>query len=166
MGPPLYSRTYRFPSTSIRKRFRFSPVPRAIWAVQHRRITGVPVVPNILSVVPRNHVDTPSSLLCNPLLIAGQRQRDADISMKECLPSVVARSIRSQPVILTLADLFLQRGCPRFVRSDNGPEFIARKLLDWMTSLDVKPLFIKPGSPWENPDCSAIAPPSHLGGAS
>ncbi len=69
---------------------------------------------------------------------------------RECLASVVARRIRSQEVILTLADLFLQRGCPQFVRSDNGPEFIARKLIDWMASLEVQPLFIEPGSPWEN----------------
>lgn len=69
---------------------------------------------------------------------------------KECLASVVERTIRSQEVILVLADLFLQRGCPRFVRSDNGPEFIAKRLIDWMGSLDVKPLFIEPGSPWEN----------------
>jgi putative transposase len=53
-------------------------------------------------------------------------------------------------VILTLADLFLQRGCPQFVRSDNGPEFIAKKLVDWMESVDVEPLFIEAGSPWEN----------------
>jgi len=69
---------------------------------------------------------------------------------KECLASVVERRIRSQEVILTLADRFLQRGCPRFVRSDNGPEFIAKRLIHWMTSLEVKPLFIEPGSPWEN----------------
>ncbi len=53
-------------------------------------------------------------------------------------------------MILTLADLFLQRGCPQFVRSDNGPEFIAKKLVDWMESVDVEPLFIEAGSPWEN----------------
>ena len=49
-----------------------------------------------------------------------------------------------------LADLFLQRGCPQFVRSDNGPEFIAKRLIHWMKSLEVQPLFIEPGSPWEN----------------
>jgi len=69
---------------------------------------------------------------------------------REWLASVVARRIRSQEVILTLADLFLQRGCPRFIRSDNGPEFIAKKLINWMKSLEVQPLFIEPGSPWEN----------------
>ncbi len=49
-----------------------------------------------------------------------------------------------------LADVFLQRGCPQFVRSDNGPEFIARRLIEWMRSIEVQPLFIEPGSPWEN----------------
>jgi transposase InsO family protein len=53
-------------------------------------------------------------------------------------------------VIWTLADLFLQRGCPGFVCSDYGPEFIARRLIDWMKSLEVEPLFIEPGNPWEN----------------
>lgn len=46
-----------------------------------------------------------------------------------------------------LADLFLQRGHRRFVRSDNGPEFIARKLIDWMMSVEFKPPFIEPGEP-------------------
>jgi transposase InsO family protein len=69
---------------------------------------------------------------------------------RECLASVPMRRIRSQEVILILADLFLLRGCPTHVRSDNGPEFIAKKLLKWLQILDVKPLFIEPGSPWEN----------------
>lgn len=69
---------------------------------------------------------------------------------RECLLSLVARRIRSQDVILALADLFLQRGCPIHIRSDNGPEFIATKLRVWLGKLDVQPLFIQPGSPWEN----------------
>jgi len=69
---------------------------------------------------------------------------------RECLVSHVARRIRSQDVILILADLFLKRGIPKHIRSDNGPEFIAKKLVNWMKSLDIQPLFIEPGSPWEN----------------
>jgi transposase InsO family protein len=69
---------------------------------------------------------------------------------RECFDSVVTRRIRSQEVILTLADLFLQRECPQFVRSDNGPEFIARKLIDWMASVGAQSLFIEPGSPLKN----------------
>ncbi len=56
--------------------------------------------------------------------------------------------IHSPYVILTLDALFLQRGYPQFVRSDNGPEFSAKRLIRWMKSLEVKPLFSE-GSPWE-----------------
>ena len=75
---------------------------------------------------------------------------------RECLASVVMRRIRSQDVILILADLMLARGCPEHVRSDNGPEFIARNLLSWFKTLEVKPLFIEPGSPWENGYCESF----------
>ena len=57
---------------------------------------------------------------------------------------------KSQDVIFVLADLFLKRGLPQFIRSDNGPEFIAKELMKWFKSLDVQPLFIQPGSSWEN----------------
>jgi len=69
---------------------------------------------------------------------------------RECLATYTARRIVSQDVILVLADLFLLHGVPKHIRSDNGPEFIADKLRDWFTTLDVEPLFIEPGSPWEN----------------
>lgn len=75
---------------------------------------------------------------------------------RECLASVVMRRIRSQDVILILADLMLRHGVPTHVRSDNGPELIAKKLLAWVTQLDVKPLFIEPGSPWENGYCESF----------
>ena len=69
---------------------------------------------------------------------------------RECLASVVARRIRSHDVLLILADLFLRRGIPTHIRSDNGPEFIAIKLRQWLKHLNVAPLYIEPGSPWEN----------------
>lgn len=69
---------------------------------------------------------------------------------KECLASYVARRIRSQDVILNLADLFIEHGIPEHIRSDNGPEFIARNLVKWLKDIGVKTLFIEPGSPWEN----------------
>ncbi len=75
---------------------------------------------------------------------------------RECLCLLVKRKISSQDVILTLADLFLQRGIPEHIRSDNGPEFIAKNLVKWLTGLDVKPLFIEPGSPWENGYCESF----------
>lgn len=75
---------------------------------------------------------------------------------RECLASVVARKIRAQDVILALADLFLTRGCPEHIRSDNGPEFVAKRLITWMKGLDVQPVFIAPGSPWENGYCESF----------
>lgn len=75
---------------------------------------------------------------------------------RECLASFVARRIRSQDVIFVLADLFLARGIPEFIRSDNGPEFVAKKLMAWFKVLQVKPLFIEPGSPWENGYCESF----------
>lgn len=75
---------------------------------------------------------------------------------RECLASFVARRIRSQDVILILADLFIQHGIPEHIRSDNGPEFIARILLKWFKDLEVKPLFIAKGSPWENGYCESF----------
>ncbi len=75
---------------------------------------------------------------------------------RECLTSHVARRIRSQDVILILADLFLKHGIPKHIRSDNGPEFIAKKLVVWIRGLEVQPLFIQPGSPWENGYCESF----------
>ena len=77
---------------------------------------------------------------------------------RECLASYVARRGRSQDVILVLADLFLRHGRPAHIRSDNGPEFIARNLKTWliMNVLGVEPLYIEPGSPWENGYCESF----------
>lgn len=75
---------------------------------------------------------------------------------RECLLSLVARRIRSQEVILALADLFLKHGLPENIRSDNGPEFIARRLRMWLEKLEVQPVYIQPGSPWENGYCESF----------
>ena len=64
--------------------------------------------------------------------------------------------INSQDVILALADLFLLRGTPKHIRSDNGPEFIAKRLRTWLNKLEVKPIYIHPGSPWENGYCESF----------
>ena len=69
---------------------------------------------------------------------------------RECLAMKVDRHISSQDVIDQLYELFLLRGVPKYIRSDNGPEFTAKKIRDWLTELGVKTLFIEPGSPWEN----------------
>lgn len=69
---------------------------------------------------------------------------------RECLAIKVKRRLNSVDVLETLADLFLSRGVPKFIRSDNGPEFIAKVLRAWLGRLNVNTLFIEPGSPWEN----------------
>jgi putative transposase len=69
---------------------------------------------------------------------------------RECLALKVARSITSEDVIDTLAELFGMRGVPKCIRSDNGPEFVARAVRRWLGRVDVETLYIEPGSPWEN----------------
>ena len=56
----------------------------------------------------------------------------------------------AQDVIYQLGELFLERGIPEHIRSDNGPEFTARAIRQWLGDLGVKTLYIEPGSPWEN----------------
>ena len=69
---------------------------------------------------------------------------------RECLALKVARRLRSQDVLEQLGILFIYRGLPRFIRSDNGPEFTAKAVRYWVRRLNVQTLFIEPGSPWEN----------------
>jgi transposase InsO family protein len=69
---------------------------------------------------------------------------------RRCLTIDVRRRIGAINVLEVLGDLFLEYGPPQFIRSDNGPELTATILRDWLTSLDVKTLYIEPGSPWEN----------------
>jgi len=69
---------------------------------------------------------------------------------RECLAIVVDRKLRSPDVIATLAELFLRRDLPEHIRSDNGPEFCAKAVREWLDRFDVGPMFIEPGSPWEN----------------
>ena len=69
---------------------------------------------------------------------------------RQCLAIDVGRSLKHDNVMERLADLFIRRGTPAYIRSDNGSEFTAQIVLDWLKALNVKTLFISPGSPWEN----------------
>jgi transposase InsO family protein len=69
---------------------------------------------------------------------------------RECLSLLVARRISSQDVLDRLYNLFIHRNAPEYIRSDNGPEFTARAVREWLGRIGVRPLFIEPGSPWEN----------------
>lgn len=69
---------------------------------------------------------------------------------RECLAIRVGRRLDSTDVLDCLADLMVERGIPEHIRSDNGSEFTARAVREWLGRLGVRTLFIEPGSPWEN----------------
>jgi putative transposase len=69
---------------------------------------------------------------------------------RECLAIEVGRSFTSQDVIGVLQYLFAVRGAPQHIRSDNGPEFVAKAVCRWLEKANVKTLFVAKGSPWEN----------------
>ena len=68
----------------------------------------------------------------------------------------VERKLNSTDVVDALTDLFILRGPPEYIRSDNGPEFIAQKVRDWIVAVGAKTAYIEPGSPWENGYCESF----------
>ncbi len=68
---------------------------------------------------------------------------------RECLAIEVARSRRADAVMVRLTELCVQHGTPAYLRSDNGPEFTAKAIRQWLTQVGGT-VFIEPGSPWEN----------------
>ena len=75
---------------------------------------------------------------------------------RECLAIRINRKLKSTDVIDVLADLFTLRGVPGYVRSDNGAEFIATAVQDWIAAVGAKTGYIEPGSPWENGYCESF----------
>ena len=75
---------------------------------------------------------------------------------RECLAIQVARRLGSYEVIETLADVMVWRGIPEHIRSDNGPEFVAKELREWLGKVGTDTLYIEPGSPWENGYCESF----------
>ncbi len=75
---------------------------------------------------------------------------------RECLAIRVDRKLKSTDVIDVLSDLFILHGVPGHVRSDNGPEFIARAVREWIVAVGARTAFIEPGSPWENGYCESF----------
>src|SRR5437588_10004153 len=68
----------------------------------------------------------------------------------ECLAIRVARKLKAIDVIDVLSDLFILRGIPAHIRSDNGPEFVAKAVQEWIAAVGTKTAYIERGSPWEN----------------
>ncbi len=75
---------------------------------------------------------------------------------RECLAIKVKRKLNSTDVIDALTDLFILRGAPSYIRSDNGPEFVALAVRDWIAAVRAKTAYIEPGSPWENGYCESF----------
>jgi putative transposase len=75
---------------------------------------------------------------------------------RRCLAIRVARRINAISVIETLADVMLCEAIPAHIRSDNGPEMVAKVLRQWLMGLGTKSLYIEPGSPWENGYCESF----------
>ena len=75
---------------------------------------------------------------------------------RECLAIKVKRKLNSDDVINALSDLFITRGVPAFIRSDNGPEFVAQNVRGWIKAVGAKTAYIEPGSPWENGYCESF----------
>ena len=68
----------------------------------------------------------------------------------ECIAIRIQRKLKAIDVIDVLSDLFITRGVPEHVRSDNGPEFIATAVQEWIAAVGARTAYIAPGSPWEN----------------
>jgi putative transposase len=75
---------------------------------------------------------------------------------RECLAIRVDRRLRSTDVIAVLSDQFILRGVPDHVRSDNGPEFVATAVRDWIAAVGARTAYVEPGSPWENGYCESF----------
>lgn len=77
---------------------------------------------------------------------------------REALSIQVARKLDLVDVIAALTDLFIMLGPPEFIRSDNGPEFVAQKVKAWISAMGSKTAYIEPGSPWGNVYCESFMP--------
>jgi len=75
---------------------------------------------------------------------------------RQCLAIYAARRIRAKDAIEVFADLMTEHGIPKHIRSDNGPEMIAKNLRRWLARLGTKTIYITPGSPWENGYCESF----------
>jgi transposase InsO family protein len=75
---------------------------------------------------------------------------------RECLAIRVNRKLKAVDVIDVLSDLFILRGVPGHIRSDNGSEFVAKAVREWITAVGAKTAYIEPGSPWENGYCESF----------
>jgi transposase InsO family protein len=79
-----------------------------------------------------------------------------DEHRRECMLIRAVRRWNSAKVVSALADVMVRKGVPEHIRSDNGPEFVAKDLRKWRANTGAKTLYIEPGSPWENAYCKSF----------
>ena len=111
-----------------------------------------------LMTVRASGCDRPTRTMSGPMISSrtapttARRSACSPLSMSTCeCPAIhVKRKLNSQDVLYVLAKLFLRHGPSEHIRSDNGPEFVATAVREWLGRLSVKTLFITSGSPWEN----------------
>ena len=84
----------------------------------------------------------------------------------ECLAIRVGRKLKATDVVDALSDLFLRRGAPGHIRSDNGPEFVAKAVQAWITAMGARAAYIAPGSPWETDEVEKPLSTTTLPGSS
>ena len=104
-------------------------------------------------------VDLNIRVMSGPMTFVADRTHDGrafhmltviDEYTRECLAIHVQRSLKHDDVLAVLTDLFTRHGPPEYIRSDNGSEFTAIAVREWLEKLKVQTLYITPGSPWEN----------------
>ena len=125
--------------TCSRRRLSRSGVPAGSSDSHARRSTGTTSGPTTSSWTERTAAARSACMLTV-----------IDEHSRECLAIRTERRQNQETVLETLADLFLLHGPPDYIRSDNGAEFTAKAVREWLHRLDVQTLFIEPGSPWEN----------------
>ena len=126
--PPRRRRLWLADGTTTRRR---ATRPNHVWSYDF--------------VQDRTHDGRPLRLLCI-----------VDEYTRECLAIVVARRLRADDVLACLTQLFVERGPPTYLRSDNGPEFTAHAVRSWLPHVGATMLFIQPGSPLEERLCRVL----------
>jgi transposase InsO family protein len=99
-----------------------------------------------LPTSPRKVLDHFQEARCRPLRMLNV----VDELSRECLRIHVDRKVKAADEIFELSELFIERGVPEYLWSDNGPELVAEFIREWLRRVGTQTLFIEPGSPWEN----------------
>ena len=94
--------------------------------------------------------------MIEPMMAKHSEHSALDEYTRECLSIRVDRKLNSENVTDVLTDLFIISGFPEYIRSDNGPEFVAKSVRNWISAVGAKTAYIEPGSPWENGFCESF----------